>query len=70
MGVVQNEIQKLEEDIEGIKNRVKSKENNPYFVQVEGFFKEVKEGYMTEYRGLCAGQQEKAREQKKGLFTL
>jgi len=29
---VQNEIKKLEEDIEDLKNKMKSKETNPYFI--------------------------------------
>jgi hypothetical protein len=40
---VQHEIKKLEEDIEGLKNKMKSKENNPFFVQVNQFFGEVKD---------------------------
>jgi peptidoglycan hydrolase CwlO-like protein len=29
--MIQNEIKKLEEDIEGLKNKMKSKENNPHY---------------------------------------
>jgi predicted nucleic acid-binding Zn-ribbon protein len=28
---IQNEIKKLEDDIEGLKTKMKNKENNPYF---------------------------------------
>ena len=31
VSVVQNEIKKLEEDIEALKTKMKTKENNPYF---------------------------------------
>jgi len=49
---VQNEISKLEEDIEGLKNKMKNKENNPFYSQVQQFFTEVKEHYMEECRKL------------------
>jgi hypothetical protein len=29
--MIQNEIKKLEEDIEGLKNKMKSKENNTHY---------------------------------------
>jgi hypothetical protein len=32
----------LEEDIEGLKARVKNKENNAYFIEVNKFFGDVK----------------------------
>ena len=38
VALVQNEIKKLEEDIEGLKTKMKTKENNPYFQQVNDFF--------------------------------
>ena len=40
--LLQNEIKKLEEDIEGLKTKMKNKENNPHYMQVNDFFGEVK----------------------------
>jgi hypothetical protein len=36
--VIQNEIKKLEQDVENLKAKMKSKENNPYFIKVNEFF--------------------------------
>lgn len=43
VGQVQHEIKKLEEDIEGLRNRMKSKERDPQYAQVNEFFKEVQD---------------------------
>ena len=47
---------------------MKSKENNPFFIQVNQFFVEIQK-YIEEYRKLCA-QSEGSREHKKELFAL
>jgi preprotein translocase subunit SecE len=44
----------LEEDIEGLKTKMKTKENNPFFMQVNQFFAEVKDVYMPDYRNLMS----------------
>jgi hypothetical protein len=48
---VQNEIKKLEEDVEGLKMKMKNKENNPQYMQVNNFFGEVKD-YIEEYKDI------------------
>ena len=60
----------MEEDIEGLKTKMKTKENNPYFQQVNDFFTLVKDVYMTDYRALLAPSQESLKDRKKSLFSL
>jgi hypothetical protein len=49
---------------------MKTKENNPYFQQVNDFFSLVKDVYMTDYRELLAPSQDSLKDKKKSLFSL
>lgn len=68
VSLIQNEIKKLEEDIEGLKMKMKNKENNPFYMQVNMFFGEVKE-YIEEYKQIFTGQED-SKNQKMKLFNL
>lgn len=58
----------MEEDIEGLKNKMKNKENNPHYMQVNTFFGEVKE-YIEQYKK-CFNKIEDSKTQKMKLFEL
>ena len=49
---------------------MKTKENNPFFQQVNEFFSLVKDVYMNDYRELLAPSQESLKDKKKSLFSL
>ena len=66
--MVQNEIKKLEDDVEALKSKMKSKENNPYFMQVNDFFSEVKDDYVPAYKVIYQTQMEEAKMCKAQIF--
>ena len=63
---LQNEIKKLEEDIDTLKTQMKNKENNPQFMQVNNFFGEVRD-YILEYKKICSDQED-AKKQRQRVF--
>lgn len=65
---LQNEIKKLEEDIEGLKNKMKNKENNPHYVMVNEFFGEVKT-YIEQYKEIF-NEGESSKQHKSKIFEL
>jgi chromosome segregation ATPase len=68
VGQLQHEIKKLEEDIEGLRLKMRSKENNPFFAQVNVFFQEVSD-YLGKYRALTQASADRALS-KKEHFAL
>jgi hypothetical protein len=52
--------------VEELKNKMKNKENNPHFIQVNQFFTEVRE-YIEEYKKIF-NEQDSSKKQKMKLF--